>query len=70
MSKYKQIYLVETLPGKTIYLAPQMRPHQSEDVIAVFRRVPDEKPGPLYRDYQIRPGLRHQRLLRILGRWA
>ena len=69
MSKYKEIYLVEILSRPMIYLAPKMIPYQPEDIIAVFRRYQgDEKPGPLYRPYQQRSGLRHRRLLRIIGR--
>ena len=44
-------------------------PDESEDKIAIFRKLPGEYTNPrLYRPYQYRSGLRYERLLRIIGR--
>lgn len=58
-----KIYLVCLMPTKRHWTG-QASPAQLKDRIAVFRD------GPLYKEYLYRAGLRHQRLMRIIGRRA
>ena len=78
MSRHREIYLVEVMAlpkGRMAKLDPTGIYTRKEDPdhpfqhIAIFRRrVGEQCPPRIYQPYKYRPGLRYQRLLKILGR--
>ena len=73
MSKYREIYLAETMEmaREMMERVDPVGVYSSPDQlqIVVFRRRVCEECAPrLYRPYKYRSGLRFQRFLRIIGR--